>query len=118
MSDDTRTFPLADVLSVTTSKLLCRFQDMHELAEWIAGHPIWSHEFADRELHERLKESVLADHPDLREVDASEVNRDNWSQYLDRWKEQYGSTREIRRGTMKREEDPVASATRLMGQQP
>jgi hypothetical protein len=34
------------------------FGDIHELAEKLMGHPIWTHQFADKEFVNTLKEKV------------------------------------------------------------
>lgn len=34
------------------------FSDIHELAERLVGHPIWTHQFANKELCSKLKDLV------------------------------------------------------------
>lgn len=69
MTTEEREWPLGVVLTLTTGMMLCdSFGQMHELAEWLVQHPIWTHEFADRELSAQLREAVLQQCPPLREV--------------------------------------------------
>lgn len=114
----TRTFSTAAVLSLTTGRLLCNFGDMHELAEWVAGHPIWTHEFADPALWTRLKLSVLADYPQLADVDASGVNKTNHAEFTAAAVERFGQQLAITAGTSKRTESPLDSAARMFGDKP
>ncbi len=114
----TKTFPLSAILSLTTGRLLCKFSDMHELAEWIAGHPIWTHEFADVQLAERFKSLVFSQHPDLESIDASEVNSENYEPWLAAAIAQYGDCRVIEQGAQERTESPLESAARMMPGKP
>lgn len=110
---ENKKFPLSSVLSITTNKLLTTFSKMHELAEYITGHPIWTHEFADKELNQSLKQKVLEQYPTLREVDAEHVNPTNYKIFLEEQILKYGSELEITRGGDVRTEHPVASFIRL-----
>lgn len=42
---ETRDFPTAVIASLSSGVLLCEFTDMHEAAEYLMGHPIWTHQF-------------------------------------------------------------------------
>ena len=64
----TRTFPLDVVLSLTTGTLLCRFSDMHELIEHVAGEPVWTHQLASQPFTDQLKAAVVRQHPWLANV--------------------------------------------------
>ena len=48
----------AAILSLYTGFLCGPFSDMHELAEKVMGRPIWTHQFADRELVDKMKQAV------------------------------------------------------------
>lgn len=43
---ETRDFPSAVIASISTGVLLCKFNEMHQAAEYLMGHPIWTHHFA------------------------------------------------------------------------
>ena len=34
------------------------FEDIHQLAELMLGRPVWTHEFADKEVWQELKDKV------------------------------------------------------------
>ena len=72
---ETRDFPTADIASLSSGRLLCKFSDMHEAAEFLMGHPIWTHHFASEELCKEMRRAVLEQCPgmptDLPGTDAS-----------------------------------------------
>ncbi len=49
------------------------FGPIHEAAEWVMGHALWTHEFALKTVWEALRVRVLAQHPDLVEMDTYNV---------------------------------------------
>lgn len=54
--DETKDFPTAVIASLSTGIMLCNsFSDIHQAAEFLMGHSIWTHHFADKELHQEIK---------------------------------------------------------------
>lgn len=111
----TKEFPTEAVLSLTTDRLLCDFGVMHELAEWVLGHPVWTHEFADKGLWERMKAKLFEQHPSLADFDVSRLTEWNWSIYVEKARKQFGPRLAVTQGDAGRTESPVDSAVRLMG---
>jgi hypothetical protein len=68
-----RTFRTEVVLTITTGKLLCEFADMHECCEYLANSPIFTHQFANRPLMDAITNGILAQHPQLKDVDVSGI---------------------------------------------
>lgn len=62
---ETREFPTAVVASISSGILLCKFGDMHEAAEFLMGHPVWTHHFASKELSAKMKRAVLEQCPGM-----------------------------------------------------
>ena len=60
---ETREFSVAAIASISTGILLCRFEDMHEAAEYLMGHPIWTHHFPDKLLVADMKRAVVEQCP-------------------------------------------------------
>lgn len=116
MSD--KEFGIDTILSMTTGILMCDFGDMHLASEWVLGHSIWTHEFAMPELWDSIKKSVFDQHPDLKDIDAKHVGKDNWKQFADQMKEKYGSTRILMKGTNERTVSPLETAAMLMPGKP
>lgn len=106
-------FPLGVVLSLTTGKMLCNFRDMHEAAELVLGHPIWTHEFADQGLHDKIKQQVLAQHPDLADVTGEDVTPDNYTAWMEQANRNYGHERTLVGGRGERAESPIESLQRI-----
>jgi hypothetical protein len=42
--------------TLATGRLFCKFSDFHEFAEELLGRPIFTHEFADKQLWEELRQ--------------------------------------------------------------
>ena len=49
------------IVSAYTGVLMCDFSDVHEYVEKKLGRPIWTHEFADEGLWNKIKEAVKED---------------------------------------------------------
>jgi hypothetical protein len=101
-----RTFSTLALVSLTSGKLLSAFADMHEAAEHVLGHPVWTHEFASRETWDRLRATVLAQHPDL-DVDCASVDHHNVATFTAALVKRMGETREVKRGSERRTASPV-----------
>lgn len=50
------------VVSAYTGYLMCDFADMHEYIEKKLGRPVWTHEMADEDIQEAIRNAV---HPDF-----------------------------------------------------
>lgn len=83
------------LLSITTGKLLCEVSDYHAACEFILGHRIMFHHFADDTLQDKLCSEVLKQHPDLTADLADDVNTSNWREKRDALVERFGETREV-----------------------
>lgn len=95
---ETRDFPTAVMASLTSGILLCEhFADMHEAAEFLMGHPIWTHHFADKQLMEEIRKTALAQHPRL-PTDIEGVTKENYLEHLAKIEAECGKTVRIRKG--------------------
>ena len=61
----TREFPTAVIASLSSGVLLCKFSELHEAAEYLMGHPIWTHHFASKLLWEAMQQRVLEQCPGM-----------------------------------------------------
>jgi hypothetical protein len=48
----------AAVVSAYTGMMLGSFSDFHEFVEMILARPVWTHEFASKELSKEIKEKA------------------------------------------------------------
>lgn len=51
----------AIIISAFTGVSCCKFSDMHEYIEKIMGHPVWTHELANKEMWGKIKEKAKPD---------------------------------------------------------
>lgn len=81
----------AALAGITTGILLTDWSDLHEAAEWIIGHPIWTHQFLA--LSGKLSEAVLAQFPGM----PTKVEH-TWETCRDHVRTKYGATVAVRQG--------------------
>jgi hypothetical protein len=65
MSAETRDFPTAVIASLSSGISLCEFSKLHEAAEYLMGHPIWTHHFADPELWSDMQQTIAEQCPGM-----------------------------------------------------
>ena len=97
MTTETRLISTAALASLTTGTLLCKFSEMHEAAEFLMGHPIWTHHFADKSLFRKMREIARSQVPKL-PTRLSGVTKDNFRQKLAALERRIGKAHRIRRG--------------------
>jgi hypothetical protein len=93
----TRDFPTAVIASISTGVLLCEFSKMHEAAEFLMGHPIWTHHFADKGLWQEMQKTILEQCPGMW-TELGGVTKDNYQEHVKRLEGKFGPTVKIRRG--------------------
>lgn len=91
----TRAFQTDILLSITTGRLLCEFSDMHQCAEYLAGEPVWTHQFAYKAFNDELAKAVLSQHPDLADVDPETITTENWEARRAEFIRRFGPTRKL-----------------------
>lgn len=58
-----RNFPTAAIASLTTGILLCKFEEVHEAAEYVVGGHVSTRQF--HLIMGRIRDLILKQHPDL-----------------------------------------------------
>ena len=94
---ETRDFPTAVIASLSTGVLLCNFSDMHEAAEFLMGHPIWTHHFASKKLCEEMRRTILEQCPGM-PTELPGTNAGNYLQKAAAIEAELGKTVRIRKG--------------------
>jgi len=94
---ETREFPTAVIASLSTGVLLCDFGAMQEAAEYLMGHPIWTHHFADKQLCGEMRKSIVAQCPGM-PTEIVGVTSDNYLEKLAGVELAIGKTVRIRKG--------------------
>lgn len=92
---ETRDFPTPVVASVVSGIVLAPFTYIHECAEFVLGHPVWTHQFPA--LFADMRKAVLAQHPGL-PTEIPDVTRDNWEQHARRLMQQFGPYLRLEKG--------------------
>lgn len=78
---DTKDFSTAVIASLSSGVLLCKFGEMHEAAEYLMGHPIWTHHFASKDLWKEMQQTILSQCPGMPTEFPTEINRENWPEF-------------------------------------
>jgi hypothetical protein len=94
---ETRDFPTAVIASLSTGILLCKFGDMHDAAEYLMGHSIWTHHFADKMLNEEIKRAIAEQCPGM-PTWIEGVTHDNYLEKVAELEVDLGKTVKIRKG--------------------
>lgn len=94
---ETREFPIEVIASISTGILLCDFGKMHEAAEFLTGHPIWTHQFANKELNGDMEKMIAEQCPGM-PTEMSGVTRDNYHLRVEQLRRDFGEKVTIRKG--------------------
>jgi hypothetical protein len=105
--------PLA-LASITTGRSTIGFNKTHEAFEHVMGHPIWTHEMADKALWIRGRDAVLAQFP------AMPVNWDgqDYDAFAAKVRSFYGETVDVEEGTETRDKSPLETLQEVAGDRP
>lgn len=95
---DTRDFPTAVIASISTGRLLCKFSDLHEAAEYLMGHPIWTHHFASKDLWQEMQKTIVEQCPGMPTADIEGVTPENVWEHVARLEAEFGKAVKIRKG--------------------
>lgn len=94
---ETKEFPTAVIASLSSGVLLCDFSTMHEAAEFVMGHPIWTHHFANKGLWKAMQAKILEQCPNM-PTSIKGVTKENYSAKLAEIEKQVGMVLVIRKG--------------------
>jgi hypothetical protein len=95
---DRRDFPTAVIASLSSGISLCSFNEMHEAAEYLMGHPIWTHQFASKDLWQDMQRTVLAQCSEM-PTELLDVTKDNYKERIAALESEFGKTVKIRKGS-------------------
>lgn len=94
---ETREFPTAVIASLSSGVLLCDFSAMHEAAEYLMGHPIWMHNFGDKQLWSDMQQTIIAQCPSV-PTTLEAVTKDNYLERLAEIEKLVGKSVMIKKG--------------------
>ena len=104
-------FPIGHVLSVTTGKLLAPIDNLYKILDYMTGESLYTHELP--EYSNKVKPYIFERYPELKEVDDSSVNRDNWEMWLKEQEDKYGKSLLIPKVDVHRTDGPIESFIRI-----
>ena len=96
--NETKDFSTAAIASISTGRLLCKFPELHEAAEWLMGHPIWTHHFGSEQLTEDMKKAVLRQFPNM-PVEIQGISQENYLEKLSEIETRFGKTLTVEKGS-------------------
>lgn len=94
---ETRDFSTAAIASLSTGVLLCKFSEMHEAAEYLMGHPIWTHQFGSKDLWHKMQRAIIEQCPGI-PTEIKNVDKDNYLTRLAEIEAEIGKVVKIRKG--------------------
>lgn len=118
---ETKQFKSTTVAGLYSGVMLAgTFSDIHECAEWVAGHPIWTHEFADKAKWDALKAALVKAFPEIVECDelVAGCNRENYSEKAAAVEKRWPDPIELPKGSEQRTESPLESLSRIAPNKP
>lgn len=117
---DTKTLSYAALLTITSGVMLCDVGEFHEACEWLAGHPVWTHELADDATIADIRSAALAIAPKCADFDRRGITKENYRERVVEFVESNDLPHFVvvpkREAT--RVESPMESAERMFGGKP
>lgn len=109
---DTKMIDPCALASLTTGIVLCEdgFSKVHEAAEWLLGHPVWTHEFIDPDIKAALISAVAEQYPTI-----STEKPADWRARIAELRAEFGEAVNVRQGNRKRARGPVESLVQIIG---
>jgi hypothetical protein len=95
---ETRDFPTTVIASISAGVLLCDFSAMAEAAEYLMGHPIWTHHFADKQLWHEMQRTIVEQCPGM-PTELEGTTKDNYLDTIAEIEKALGKTVRIRKGS-------------------
>jgi hypothetical protein len=83
-------FDLGTILSITTDILLTEIGNVYEILNYMTGDNLYTHQLP--RVGQEMKPVLLEQHPELAEINASNVNSENWKEFLAEQKKKYGDS--------------------------
>jgi hypothetical protein len=89
-----KTFPLAQVLSVTSRKLFCEVDGLYEILQFLTNDDnVFTHQLP--RAAQEVTPYIFNEYPALKDFDSSDVNRDNWKEKLAEAEAKFGKFLEL-----------------------
>lgn len=110
----TKTFPMHAILTMRTGICMGDFGKAHELAEWVLGHPVWTHELASKQAVKAIKDALGKQFPDLPDS-LPDVTKENYATVLAELVAKHGTSRQVAKGSEERTQSPIDTMVEMVG---
>lgn len=115
MSDEQRDFDLGDILSVTTGKLVSprHIAGVYDILNFMTGESLFTHQLP--RVGREASPVLLAQHPQLADIDHSSVGPGKWEAWLAEQVAKYGAKLPVRPMNIDQHEriDPMSEAAEI-----
>ncbi|MGY3590391.1 hypothetical protein ACVIGB_010027 [Bradyrhizobium sp. USDA 4341] len=95
---ETRDFPTIVIASLSSGVLLCKFEEIHDAAEFLMGHPICTHHFGSRDIWKEMQRTVLEQCPGMPTDAAPGIDATNYVGFVVKLEAEIGKAVKIRKG--------------------
>lgn len=82
MTMETRTFDVADVITMVSGCLVSPIGNLYAIASFLVGRDVYTHELAMKELWAQCREAIVAQHPEFANVTGDGCTKENWQEWL------------------------------------
>lgn len=113
---ETKRFPTLHVASAITGVGLCdgmKYSTIHEIAEFLAGHPVWTHELGHLEMMQRISDHAREQFPAMPTEEEAQAD---FRAAAVKALAAYGETVTVRRGSLERGADPISTLVEMVGE--
>lgn len=112
MTEATKNFPTADVLSTITGRLISDIGGVYEVLNWMTSESVFTHQLP--RISGEATPVVVALHPELQAAvdEADQFTTTNWQEWRDRWLDRYGPIISVPKFNIAQHEriDPLSEA--------
>lgn len=108
-------FPLNQVLTITTGRLLCDIGDVYGILNFLTGDNLFTHQLPRGV--EFCQPKILEQYPELAEVDDSGVTSENWREWLDKMKSKLPAEYELSPLENWKSRNPIEEAEEMIGKE-
>jgi hypothetical protein len=86
-------FDLGTVLTITTGILLTKIDNVYKILDYMTGDSLFTHQLP--RVSRECEPILLKQFPQLKGIDVSDVNSDNWNDFLQKQIEIFGNEFEV-----------------------
>lgn len=87
---DEKEFDLGTVLTITTGLLLTKIENVYKILDWMTGESLFTHQLP--RVGRECEPEILSQFPELKNIDVSNVNKENWKEFLENQKLLFGNS--------------------------